>query len=133
MLTRTRFKALVFTVSLLTIGLLGNFHPLLVNEVESHDGAHAMKKEKVTSESSTTRLRYVNKPCPYCGKLRLYTKYERVITRRVWVERYYWYHVSISSGTWIYDKGNIETRVTVEPISTSSMCYNHQCPQHGGG
>ena len=79
MLVKERFKALVFAVSLLTIGLVGNFPPNLFENAEAHHGS--IQQWSVTwIQSETVKSKYkgkVWKSCPYsCGDKRLADKYE---------------------------------------------------------
>ena len=127
--TKGRLVATTCIVWFLEVGL-GMYGTLQINEVEAHGGSHVKITEETTSKSTSTRFRYVNKPCPYCGKLRLYTKYERVIRRTLLISAYEWNHLFFN---WDWVGSGIDYRTDIKPISTSSMCYNHQCPQYGGG
>ena len=78
MSAKERLKARLFVVSLLTIGLFGNFHLLLFEDADAHGGSIRQWSVTWTEEGV---IESVDKgstvtSCPYCGKSRFARKYE---------------------------------------------------------
>ena len=81
MSAKERFKALAFTASLLTVGHVGNFFPLLVDEA----GAHGGQIQQWTVEEFRPQLFVKSKDagwswknCPHqCGDKRRTNQYDR--------------------------------------------------------
>lgn len=135
--TKGWMKATLFVVGILVVGF-GLYVVFQVHDAQSdwQPGSPHWKHNTLIRTFTTewyvgTRFRFVNKPCPYCGKLRLYTKYERVYNYydRSYIYRLSWDHKKLEYLYYLQS----ETKERIEPISTSSMCYNPDCPDHGGG
>lgn len=82
MSAKERVKAVLFVVSLLTIGHVGNFHPLLLENAEAHGGS--IRQWSVTWTEYDRVLKSVDKgmtitSCPYCSKRRLARRYEGTV------------------------------------------------------
>ncbi len=73
MLSLRHLNAMVFIGGLLSVGL-GLIAAFQVDDGAAHNGSYYKTREVVTGKSSYTRIRYENKPRPFCGKLRrIYT------------------------------------------------------------
>ena len=82
MSVKERFKTLVFAVSLLTIGHVGNFHPFLFDNADAQGGS--IRQWSVTWIEYDRVLTSVDKgttivSCPYCSNSRLARKYEATV------------------------------------------------------
>ena len=112
MSVKERFKTLVFAVSLLTIGLVGNFPPLLF---EAEAGAD--KKIKVTNH-----IKYKDAGGSYCSNLATtVVSYEPVVYNGY--GHYYNYHIMGQSG---HPNGHgwlTAGQVTINTTFTIDSCY----------
>ena len=110
MSVKERFKTLVFAVSLLTIGLVGNFPPLLF---EAEAGAD--KKVKIINY-----IKYYDAGGSYCSTKRV-NSYEPVVYNGY--GHYYNYHIMGQSG---HPNGHGWLKVGTYVIYTTiqiSSCY----------
>ena len=110
MSVKERFKTLVFAVSLLTIGLVGNFPPLLF---EAEAGAD--KKIKVTNH-----IKYKDAGGSYCSNLATtVVSYEPVVYNGY--GHYYNYHIMGNSGHTSHSY-QIVSWVTIHTTFTVASC-----------
>ena len=112
MSVKERFKTLVFAVSLLTIGLVGNFPPLLF---EAEAGAD--KKIKITNY-----IKYYDAGGAYCANLSgPVTSYEPVVYNGY--GHYYNYHIMGQSG---HPNGHgylVTGKYVIHTVFNISSCY----------
>ena len=82
MSAKERVKAVLFVVSLLTIGHIGNFPPFLFENADAQGGS--VQQWSVTWTEYDRVLSSVDrgmtiKSCPYCGNSRLARRYEATV------------------------------------------------------